>query len=262
MQYAISASGKKIFTGAMITMFSLVLAGFFAAYLQNILKYEVAFGFIPMFHLDYEFNAPTLFSVFVISLNAFMLLLISKHIATVKKAKKYWRILSYIFLYLSIDEFASLHERLGGIAHSVAPNLINLSSSRYWFLPIGILLILFSIYFIRFFLSLPANVKVNFATAGLIYIAGAMGVEYLGDLYIKYYKQAGIYYSLLSCFEELLEMTGMIFFLRTLLFHLQTLSGSNVFVLQLSIGGNKLKEAESPSANIISDKMTQNDRVL
>lgn len=257
MRYSISFTAGRIFRIAIVLIAVLFFAGLLAAWLLWVRHYEVALGFIPLFNLDGEFNLPSLFSVCLIAGNGLLLFLVSRHQAVAKNSRRYWRVLGFIFFYLAFDEFTGAHERIGGAVYRLAPNLIHASESRYWILPMGIFLLVFAVYFFGFYLSLPKREKINFAFAGAVYILGAMGIEYLGDLYIGRFSRPDVYYAYLSCFEELFEMTGMALFLRALLGYLQTLSESRQFRLVLFTGSkedNSLSRHSAVNAPIVQQQ--------
>ncbi|NTS39536.1 hypothetical protein HRG84_01345 [Flavisolibacter sp. BT320] len=234
MQAALSFTVNRIVRIVFAITGVLFLLGLVATYLIWELRYETALGFIPLFNLDGEYNIPTLFSVGLIATNSLLLLFIAKHQQTEKKKKHYWKVLSAIFLFLAFDELTSTHERIGGVVYRLAPNLIEANESRYWIVPFGLLLGLFSIYFFRFVWQLPAVTRNRFVAAGLVYITGAIAIEWLGDRYIWNNTYPDLNYGLYSCFEELFEMTGMVLFLRALFLLLGSLSDANLFHLRFS----------------------------
>ena len=234
MQAALSFTVKRIVKILFAITGVLFLLGLVATYLIWELRYETALGFIPLFNLDGEYNIPTLFSVGLIATNSLLLLFIARHQLTEKKKKHYWKVLSAIFLFLAFDELTSTHERIGGVVYRLAPNLIEANESRYWIVPFGLLLGLFSIYFFRFVWQLPAVTRNRFLVAGLVYITGAIAIEWLGDRYIWNNTYPDLNYGLYSCFEELFEMTGMVLFLRALFLLLGSLSDANLFHLRFS----------------------------
>lgn len=261
MRYSISFTVPKATRIFLLLLSSLFLTGLCANYLRWSLHYETAMGFIPLFDLDGEYNLPALFSVGLIASNAVLLSFVARHKAVATKDRKYWRAFSFLFAYLAMDEFAGLHERLGGIVHRLAPHLLPFGSTRFWIAPMGLLLVFFTVYFFRFFWSLPAKIKVNFLVAGLVYVTGAVGIELLGDVYMWNRSQADFTYGLLSCFEELGEMLGMFLFLRQLLLVLQSLSNTKQFSLSFiaeeDSGQHQLLQPEisvRTSVNVLSEK--------
>jgi hypothetical protein len=239
MIYSFSFTTKRVIRILSILLLLLLIANIAANYFKWVKGYETALGIIPLFDFDGEFNIPSLFSFGLITFNALLLSLISKHTAVPRKERKYWRTLSYIFFFLALDEMVSIHERVGLVLHSKMPNVFVLSDSRFWILPMSFLLLCFLLYFFRFFFGLLAKTKLKFLIAGLLYVTGAIGVEILGDIYMWYHDKPDFFYGLLASLEELLEMIGMILFLEALLTYLQELSESRHFSLDFSVGKNK-----------------------
>ena len=236
MRYSVSFTVTRLVRFLLLFSVFLLIANLIAVYFRRVLHFENAFGFVALFDFDNEYNVPSLFSVLLIATNALLLLLISRHKAVVESGRKYWRIFSYVFFYLALDELASIHEQLGHLVYRFSPHLLPTDVSRYWIVPMGILVALFAVYFFRFYWQLPGSVKLQFFVAGSIYVLGAVGVELLGELYMWNHREAGFGYGLLSSLEEMCEMIGMILFLRALLLYLQELSKSSGFQLQFSTG--------------------------
>lgn len=241
MHYSFSFTSQKIIRFLSVLLFVLLVANIAATYFKWVKGLETALGIIPLFDFDGEFNLPSLFSFGLITSNALILFLIAKHSAVSQQERNYWSLLRYVFLFLAFDELMSIHERVGLILYSKMPNAFFLSDSRFWILPMSILLLLFAVYFFRFFWNLPPQLRLRFLLAGLVYLGGAIGVETLGDIYMWYHDKPDFYYGLLSSLEELMEMVGMILFLHALLQHLQRLSQTQNFSLNFLVGDSKRK---------------------
>ncbi len=105
---------------------------------------------IELFAVNMEKSIPTWFS-------SSMLLICSGLIATIALAKKaqdaryvpHWKALSVIFLFLSLDEAAEIHERLGRGIQYVFP----LGSSLHtgWVVPGFVFVLMFVLVYRRFF---------------------------------------------------------------------------------------------------------------
>ena len=195
----------------------LAVAGLIAVYLKTVLGFKTAFGFVQLFDLDVEFNIPSLYSSTVIFLNALVLFSISKITKSEgKPGGHYWKSMGFVFVYLSLDELASIHEHLDDlVAHFSKQNLIH-EGGPLWILPFAVLLAIFGLYFFRFYLRLPKETKLQFFVAGAIFVAGAVGVEILGNPSPDH-PMAGFIRGLYSTLEETMEMVGMACFLRSLL---------------------------------------------
>jgi hypothetical protein len=217
MNFSFLFSPKSITRLLLAIIFFLFLAS--AASLAFMaMGYNTAFGLVPLFHFDLEFNIPSLYSTLAILFCSALLRFISfkESISKGKQQGFYWKVLSYIFLYLGFDELMSLHEHIGGIAHHWVGDINGLNESRYWTIPFIFLLILFFLFFVRFFLELPNQTKVSFFVAGFMYVTGAVGVELFSGQFILAHPRAGLLYHILSIFEELLEMIGIVLFIRAL----------------------------------------------
>ena len=83
-----------------------------------------------------------------------------------------------------------------------------------------ILIIILFFFFIRFLRALPGRIRLWFIIAGVIYISGAIVVEMIGGWYFGSSEVQDFTYQILITFEELLEMFGIILFIKTLLDYL------------------------------------------
>jgi hypothetical protein len=70
-------------------------------------------GLIPKFNMDKEANIPTLFSVLLLLFSAMLFYTVGRTVdAAHPPIRRRYTILAFIFLYIGIDEFATLHELL------------------------------------------------------------------------------------------------------------------------------------------------------
>lgn len=177
---------------------------------------------------DRENNIPTWLS----STNLVICSLVLYLLYRTKRARRdgsaiWWAGLSLAFLYLSIDEAASLHEAT--VEQMQA--LTGAEGALYaaWVIPASIVLVIFGLIYLRFFFSLPRRLQVLFGLAAVLFIGGAMGIEMLAWHY-RYPLHApdptdwegskDIVWAMLSHMEEVLEMAAIIIFLYGLLTHL------------------------------------------
>ncbi|MGQ0834612.1 MAG: hypothetical protein ACT4O5_06740 [Gammaproteobacteria bacterium] len=174
------------------------------------------FGLARLLNINRESNIPTFFSSMQLAFAAFVLWVIAE---TARSASArfgtHWLGLAVIFAYLAVDESVSVHETIGDVmrAQLVLPGILYYA----WYIPYGLLLVLFAVVYWKFFWHLPAAVRMRFACAGAIFIVGAAGLEVVGsylwsvtewDPSVKEFRLA-IAYSV----EELLEMLGIAFFI-------------------------------------------------
>lgn len=72
------------------------------------------FGMTPLFNMDHEESLPTWLNSAILAVCAFLAWAIASQLGQeMKKFAGRWRFLSWIFLLMSIDEVAGLHEIIG-----------------------------------------------------------------------------------------------------------------------------------------------------
>ena len=172
----------------------------------NYYHYEVAkvpWLIRQLFDLDEENNLPTWFSSFLLLNNALVLYLSAQTRA--ESGRYHWILLAAGFLILSVDEVAGVHES------------VNTAIDINWAIPGGILVILIGLAFVPFLLSLPRRVAVLFASSGLLYVSGAIGVELLSEDM----DEKSLAYGFATAVEEGLEMLGALMFLAVNLGEMQ-----------------------------------------
>ena len=142
-------SARRVYAVLLVCIAGLVAAGVASSVLKFTYGYQSAFTLIPLFDLDREGNVPAWFSSLLLFSIALLLGIIG---AGKAKSRDRWRWhwigLAVIFVLLSMDEAASLHERLTVPLRSA----LDLSGALYfaWVVPAGALLIVFAAVYIRF----------------------------------------------------------------------------------------------------------------
>ncbi len=203
-----------------VIAFFLTLISVTGQIIKYFLGHNHAYGLIEFFYLDAEHNLPTLFSVLLL-LCATLLLII---ITLLQKRKRYnttrWAILAWIFLFLTCDEWLSLHERLIEPVSNLFAKAFQGSLGIFyfaWVIPgIGFVAFL-GLFFLKFLYRLPSRTRFLFLFAATVYIGGAIGIELFGGYYTELYGQENFIYSLIASIEEILEMDGIIIFIYALM---------------------------------------------
>ena len=175
--------------------------------------------FFDAINLDEEFNLTAVYSGLLLCASSFLL----KEIAVSSQGGKRrdWMLLSKVFLFLAFDEVFQVHELfvIPGLRQYLHPSLASI-----WVIPYGILFALFSFKFIPFFLSLRKKVSVLSLISGGVYVSGAIAFEALNSWLVRtgQISRSSFYYELISGFEELFEMVGIIIFLYALMLELRS----------------------------------------
>lgn len=210
---------QKVVTLLGIIIIGLVLANLAAIISVFYFDHDNLLGFVPLFRLGYEENIPTLYSTVTMLLcSGFLAVIASAKKKLAKREYLYWAGLAAIFLFLSADEFATIHERL------ISPFREGLHTSGIfyfaWIIPYGVLGILLLLTYFRFLFSLTARTRNLMIIAGVIYVAGAMGFEMIDGYWYERHG-ADIIYVLMTTCEETLEMTGILVFIYALMSYIE-----------------------------------------
>lgn len=173
-------------------------------------------GFVHQFYLGGEGNISTYFATLFLLSAALLLAVIARHAyESMEPYRRHWAILALIFAYLSIDEFAMLHEHLGTLTEEYL--LAGEFFTYAWIIPASGLLVLFGIGYLRFFLHLSSRWQVLFATSAVIYVGGAIGLEMIGGWFLIDTARHPFSYQLVVTVEEVMEKAGAALFIYSLL---------------------------------------------
>ena len=172
-----------------------------------------------LFNMDEEGNIPTYFSSAILLLSAGLVLLIAREKRRLQDAfTRQWFGLALTFLLLSLDETVSMHEYFTYYLHT---HLGGHGASQTSWAALGAVLVAgFGLVYLRFLLALPSPTRIRMAVAGVVYVLGALGFEYLGGRIINATSDHSLLYQICSTMEESLEMLGVYLFIRTLLLYM------------------------------------------
>lgn len=183
--------------------------------LDNDLYHSLVLTF-DLFSVNAEQTIPTWYSTLLLFIAAVLLAFIT----AAKRAgqDRYWRHwggLAVVFLYLSMDEGAVIHE----IVADGLQNTLNLTGflAFGWQIVAVPLVLLFGLLYLRFLIHLPRRTRNLFILAALLYVGGALIVE--GISANQYYVEGGVTFTYLAIatIEELCEMLGVVVLIYMLL---------------------------------------------
>ncbi|MGI9174974.1 MAG: hypothetical protein ACR2GR_06615 [Rhodothermales bacterium] len=206
---------------ALVALF-LVGAGLGVVVYHYTLGYTDLRWFTGYFDLGDEANLPTYFSSGILLLAALLL----GWIARAKRQRRaafarHWLILAFVFLFLSIDEAARLHE----FVYQVILHAWGRGSGVFyhiWVVPFLAATLLLGVMYVRFLLNLPARYRHLFIAAALIYVGGAVGFEMVEGVVMEEQGKNNLTYNLFIVVEEAMEMGGVLVFLYALLHYIGT----------------------------------------
>lgn len=168
------------------------------------------------FYLDAEGNIPTFTNALLLFIPALLFGLIGAWKNLVKdKFRFHWMGLALIFLILSFDEAAVLHERLikpmrsivdaGGVFHFA------------WVIPGMAAVAIFGLTYLVFFLHLDKKFKILFFFSLAVYISGVIGGEMVSGYFAANLGQKNFTYAVVASLEESIEMFGCSLIIYSLL---------------------------------------------
>lgn len=212
-------SPKKIYHILLFFSIGLAIAGLFGL-IFNLFSgdFFLKTSLIRLTDLKEEVSIGTWYASSVLLLASLLLLIIA---LIEQKADglhvNHWKILSIIFLFLSLDEAASIHE-IGDSLHDTLG--IYTKTTFLWTLPYTILLIIFIISYYKFLINLPKKTRNLFVVSGGIFIAGALGLE-LVAAGLQQLDLANIV-PITVLIEEFFEMLGITVFIYALVLYIES----------------------------------------
>ncbi|MEH2448909.1 MAG: hypothetical protein V7K18_24935 [Nostoc sp.] len=219
----ISAKTVALRLGVTVTCFTLagILSGYFWLSKFPLLASK---WFYELFNLDGEFNIPAWYSSFTLLFCSGLLKVITA-MKTKDRYFAYWKTLSFIFLYSSLDEAFSFHEIL--IIPSVRQSLhLNPAFYETWVIPGIVLVGVFAFKYLKFLLHLPHKTRYLFLIAAIVYVGGGLGMEMVGGLLRVDFERRTLITLSGIIVEESLEMVGIVIFIYALLAYLSSLRES------------------------------------
>lgn len=215
---------------------------------------------LDLFSVNTEQTIPTWYSSLLLFAAALLFLLVSVgKSGIIARGRWLWTSLAVIFLYLSLDEAASIHE----IAAKWLQTDFELSGfwTFGWQLAALPFLALFGLIYFRFWWQLPRPTRLHFMVAGVVYVGGAFVVE--GISAARWDALGGLSYGYLviATVEELCEMLGVIILIYGLLTYLVNEGYTLAFMPPNSIEPRKFRPSR-PMRLLIGSVLALNALVI
>lgn len=176
---------------------------------------------LKLINLNGEKNIPTPFSTVLLLLCSILLSTISTIRIHRRQIAYPWIILASIFLFLAVDEFVGIHERLC----RPVKTLLNNPSGAFrfgWVVPYGVFVAVLAATYSRFILGIPPRPRRLMLIAAFVYVTGAFGFEMVEGWYSDLFGTRGdLAYKILTMFEESLEMIGLVTFVYALMVYVE-----------------------------------------
>lgn len=187
--------------------------------LENVLgstASDLAIALLDLFSVNAEETIPTWYATLLLFVAAVILVFI----AAVKRRGqdpyfRHWAGLAVIFLYLSMDEGAVIHEILSDVLQARFNTTGYLTFA--WVIVFVPLVIIIGLLYLRFLFHLPPRTRYLFVAAGVLYVGGAVVVEVISANRWSIDGGVTFPYLAIATIEELFEMLGAVLFIYALL---------------------------------------------
>ncbi len=175
---------KTVVRALLIAVLFLTLAGLAARFALYMWGEEELLKPLTLFDVGEERSIPTWFESILFLLCSILLAVI-----TVAKRQRgdrfslHWGVLSIIFLLLSMDEVATIHEIIGAEFERLLRATIGFEAggaiSFFWVVPGAAFVLIVVLSYLRFLVHLPRRTRRLFLFAGALFVLGALGMEML-----------------------------------------------------------------------------------
>jgi hypothetical protein len=186
---------------------------------------------VETFSLSYEGNVPTWYSSVLLVGAALATALFALHLRqSGGRFTRRWMLLACLLAYVSLDETATLHERLNGL---FSVEGLDGWLTFGWILPVGAAVVLLAIAYFPIVFALPRATRNLVILAGVLYVGGALVFELPLGWWTAQAGEESLGYILIDWGEETLELAGATLYLATMAGHLVAVSP------ELRLGGKR-----------------------
>lgn len=201
----------------LLLIVGLLLAGHLSAQLYRGLSGDdFGLGLVPFLDVNEEHNAPTLFSSTILLIAAALFAIAATLHRRRGERWLAWATLVALFVFLAIDETATIHE------HLIEPfrELFNARGALFyaWVIPYGAATLALAMLYLPFVLRLPPRTRTLLLLAASLYVGGALGMELVAGLFATPggYGSSRPLFLVVAAVEETLEMLGVCALIYTL----------------------------------------------
>ncbi len=171
-------------------------------------------GIVPLFNFDKEYNIPTFFSSFSLLFCGLLLVIISFDKNNTLYEKTHWAALALVFTFLALDESMFFHEQIGVFLKNSLGQPVRFIYA--WTVPYALVIIFIIAIYFKFFTRLDKKIQRNLLLAMVVYLSGALGLEYCAFLFGCSEHNRHLLYIIFYTVEETLEMLGIVLFIKVL----------------------------------------------
>jgi hypothetical protein len=217
----LTISVERVTRWLTLAVAAVVLAGIGGYISKHGFGHDRLLGLVRLFDLNGEGNVPAWFSSALLLVAAGLLALIAHARREIGAPYAlHWAGLALIFLALSLDETASIHEMAGRVLRPALRASGVLAFT--WVIPGGAVVAFLGLVYLRFVNRLPPETRRLVVLAGGLYVGGVLGLELVGSYLAYRWGEDSLAFLAEVVVEETMEMAGAVVFIRALLGYLAT----------------------------------------
>lgn len=208
----VGVNPTKLFVLAVSVIATFIIVHLIVHYLQYVTgDLAASQTLVPRLNMNSEVSLPTWFSQTLLLAVAALVALAGLIVSNIKGRLAYaWFLLSAIFVYLSIDEGASLHEPSTAIIQAQLLRFdVEVSRLQVWLVEGTLALTVFAVAFTKLWLSLPKKARLLSCVGVILYGLGAVGTDVVAQLLGLATGVEDFEYAIWVAVEEGLEMLGV-----------------------------------------------------
>jgi len=227
---ATNLPSKKIVAILEILIILLAFANLAVQSQKLLTNWEDPLQLSALFNMQKVLSIPTIFFVLIMLIAAILLGVIS--FLKFRDSDPYhrqWTGLTYLFVFMTLDKGSPIHTYLFKQMRSLIHDFLPAYPRQKWVTTAIFILILIVLFFLKFAAALPKNTKTLALISLAIYYSGFMVIERFADNYAALYSAEGLSYSILFTVGRMLEMSGVVACIYTLLDYLRQYSPVSIF---------------------------------
>jgi hypothetical protein len=213
LQASVSIAPVTILLSQLILIALLVLAHLATQFAKYFLGHDHLLGFLRLTAMDAEMTIPAWYSSSALLVNAVAAgaVAATPYVRRIG-SRRYWVGLAIIFIYLSLDESAAIHETWGEPFREFRFSWGGFLRNT-WVIPgFAAVLAVLAIY-ARFLWRLPPPTRRLIVLAGIVFVGSAIAVEMISARHVNMFGRQNFTYALWAALEEGGEMMGAAIFL-------------------------------------------------
>jgi hypothetical protein len=210
------------------------------------LEHPTLLGFVERFYVVGEVTVPTWFSVSLLLATSVALALtaLAERSRGRGDSSRWWAGLAFLFLLLSIDDAAGVHEMVAKLLNRLEVGGEGFLMYPWVVVAVPFVLVVGGVY-LRFLWKLPPRTRWLFILGAALFLGGAVGLEMVGAnlewnlrgaggaMWPRDVRENPFSWQLLATAEELLEMLGIVVILYGILDYLRAQFGE----IRLALAG-------------------------